>query len=389
MNKAFWQNCQAVIVVHEATTGLVYDLRDYLLKQGVEKLLFISHPLIYLKDNLKKSSRYELYKAGKLIKTKTAFHWVLPEPLLYLKDFFYTIYWCLTVSRKCDIFLGINNLNAFSGCLLKFLRRVDRVIYYVIDYIPQRFSNRVLNEIYHQIEKFSAQYSDWTWNLSPRMIEARRKKWQINFPHQLVVPHGIHFARIKRLSFNEVDKQEILYMGTIFKKQGIQLVIEALPEIVKKIPQIKFCLIGKGPYEQELKQLVHKLNLKQQVEFLGYIPDHRQVENRIASAAVGLAMYEGLRRNFVYYTDPGKVINYLGAGVPVFITNVPYIAKVIERAGCGIIVPYKKEKFAEELIRFLLDEEKMKSYRLNALKFAQKYDWDKIFFQALSPEFKR
>ena len=49
MKKVSLAKSNAVIVIHEETTGLAYDLRDYLLKQGIRELLFIAHPLLYLK----------------------------------------------------------------------------------------------------------------------------------------------------------------------------------------------------------------------------------------------------------------------------------------------------------------------------------------------------
>lgn len=383
--KNYWVNKKAIVVFHEATTGLAYDLRDYLLKQGIRELLFISHPLIYLKENLKKSSRYELYRQNKLIKTKTAFHWVLPAPLLYLKDFFYTIFWCMTISRKYDLFFGIDNLNAFSGCFLRLLKRVERVIYYVIDYVPQRFTNKPLNEIYHRIEKFSAQHCDWTWNLSPRMIEARRKKWQRNFPHQLVVWHGVNFERIKKVPFEDINRYEIIYMGTIFKRQGIQLIVETLPLLIKKIPQIRLTIIGKGPYEEELIKLVSKLELNNCVAFLGYIPDHMEIENRIARSAIALALYDPRDDNFVYYTDPGKVKIYLGAGVPVIITDATAIAREIKKAKCGFLVNYNREELLAVLLNFFSNQDLMIKYRANTLEFAKNYDWNYLFSKALDP----
>ncbi|MCL5432570.1 MAG: glycosyltransferase [Patescibacteria group bacterium] len=373
---------KAIIVLHEATTGPGHDLRDFLLNHGIEELLFIAHPLFFVKESRKKSSRLEFYKKGKLIKTKTAFHWVLPEPLLYIKDYFYTFYWSFTIKGKIDYFFGLGNLNAFSGHILKFFGRINKVIYYVIDFIPQRFNNKFLNWIYENLEKFCALYSNSTWNLSPVMVDMRNKKWNIDFPNQLVVLHGVHFFRIKRVSFDKVNKNEIIYMGGLLKKQGIQLVIEALPIIYKKIPNVKFTIIGSGEYENELKKLSHKLSVSKLIDFLGYIPSHKDVENRMAKAAIAIAMYEEKKGNYTYFTDPGKVKNYLGAGVPVAITDVPYIARAIEKERCGIIVKYNKEEFAKKIVEFLSSEKLMKTYRRNAFKFAKRYDWDKVFINA-------
>ncbi len=388
MNKTFWGKNKVIIVLHEATSGMAYDLRDYLLKQGVEEILFISHPLLYLKESFKKKSHYELYKKGILVKSGSAFHWVLPEFLLYIKDVVYTLIWCFLLGSHSNIFIGIGNLNAFAGCILRYLHRVNKVIYYVIDFVPKRFQNKLVDETYHRIERFCAENCNWTWNLSPRMIEGRNKKWNTEFPHQIVVPHGVSFNRIRRLPIEKVNKTEILYMGTLLEKQGIQLVISALPFIRKSIPNIKLTIIGKGPYKIELKKMVNKYKLNTYVEFLGYIQDHQEVENRIAQAAIAIAIYDKRYDDFSYYADPGKIKNYLGAGIPVIMTDVPYIAREIRDARCGFIVEYNKDEVVNTIVNFMSNKTIMKTYRKNAVEFAKKYDWNRVFNNAFSASFK-
>lgn len=375
---------KAIIVIHEAATGPGHDLKDYLLGKNVDDLLFIAHPLFFVKSSRKNSSYFELYKKGKLIKKHIGLHYNFPEIFLYIKDTIYTILWSFTIKGKIDLYVGLGNLNAIVGILLRFFGKVDKSIYYVIDYIPNRFQNPLLNSFYHQVEKICALYSDRTWNLSPRMIEERNKKWNRSFPNQYVVLHGVHFDRIHRVPFESINKTEIIYMGGLLKKQGVQIVLEALPIISKRIKNIMFTIIGSGEYKEELERLVKKLRIEKYVQFLGYIADHHEVENRLAKAAIAIAMYEENKDNFTYYTDPGKVKNYLGAAVPVLITDVPYIARVIEKAQCGIIVSYDKDIVAKKLIEFLTDLEKMKAYRKNSVEFAKKYDWDKIFTESLS-----
>ena len=342
-------------------------------------MLFISHPLFYVKSTRGKTSYYQLYRNGKLVTSSRALFLKLAEPLLYIKDFFYTLFWVNAFAKKSDWYFGVGNLNAFAGIVLQYAGIVDKTIYYVIDYVPRRFVNRFLNIVYHWIEKDCALKSNWTWNLSPRMIEGREKKWGIAFSHQLVVPHGVHYKRIRRVPFEKVNKTEIIYMGALLKKQGIQHVILALPYVLKRIPKIKFIVIGDGEYRPKLEKLVEKLDLVKHVEFLGYVSNHKEVENRIAQAAIAVAMYELKRDNFTYYTDPGKVRNYLGAGVPVLITDVPYVAKEIEKNKCGAIVSNDKNVIGKGLIDFLENRRKLETYRANALCFAKDYDWDIIF----------
>jgi glycosyltransferase involved in cell wall biosynthesis len=377
-----FKNLNTIIVTHEATTGPAQELRDFLIPK-VKNLLFIAHPLLFFSKMKERSSYCEKYENGKLTKRHQAFHWQCSEYLSYLKDCFYTFFWVFVSRDKYNLFVGSGNINALIGIVLKKLGKVKKTVFYCIDYVPQRFNNHTINNIYHLIDKICAEKCDVTWNLSPRMIEGREKRWRKNFPKQAVVSHGVHFYRIKRLPFDKIDKKEIVFMGSILEKQGIQLVIKALPEIRKKIKGVHFAIIGTGPYEKNLKDLVKKMKLGKAVTFTGYIESHRELEDMMTKGALGVALYNSTIDQFTYYADPGKVKVYLGAGLPIIITDVPQIARGIEKKKCGITIDYKEEDIAEAIVELLKDENKLKTYRKNAIKYAKEFDWNKIFNKAL------
>jgi len=382
-NEKMIKNLNAVIVTHEATTGPAHQLRDFLIPR-TRSLLFIAHPLLFLPKMREKSSYYERYQEGKLIKKHKASHWQGPEYFCYLKDCFYTFLWVIISGRKYDLFVGSGNINAFIGLILKKLRRVKKTVFYCIDYIPQRFDIDWINNLYHLIDKACVKNCDTTWNLSPRMTAGREKRWGKNFSKQIVVPHGVNFSRVKRLPFDKINKKEIVYMGTILEKQGIQLVIKAISEICKKIKKVHFTIIGSGPYEKRLKDLVRKLKLESMVTFTGYVKNHEELENKLSIAAVAVALYNPAIDQFSYYADPGKVRNYLGAALPVIITDVPYVAKEIDKRKCGMVIDYKKEDVAKAIINLMEDEDKLRIYRKNAVKYAKQFDWNKIFEKSLN-----
>lgn len=373
----------AVIVTHEATTGPAHELRDYLISK-VKILTFIAHPLLFIPSTRKKRSYCEEYVQENKISRKDAPFLKGPEPFLYLKDCFYSFFWIFFSSKKYDFYVGSGNINAFVGLILKKLRKVKKVIFYCIDYVPVRFQNRLLNKFYHWIDRVCYRSCDFTWNLSERMIEAREKLGLRREPKHLVVPHGVHFKRIERLPFDQINKTEIVYMGTLLEKQGIQHLIQALPVVCKEIPEITFTIIGEGPYEKELKELVSSLGLDQRVRFLGYIEDHKVVEKVMTKAALAVALYDPLSDNFSYYADPGKVKNYLAAGLPVLITDVPAISKQIVRERCGEIVPLEKDKIAQAIIRLLKSQDVLSDYRKKAIEFSSNYEWGSVLKQATS-----
>ncbi len=176
MNKTFWEKISSykiIVVAHESSEGPPQELRNFFLHKKVKKVLYIAHPLIYLKELYKDSSRYTEYVAGEKTKNHIAFHWKLPEPLLYVKDIFYTILWCFQSKDQYDLFFGADPLNALSGIILKKIGKVRKVVYYSIDYTPRRFDNLLFNACYHFIDKICCYGADYNWIGTERTTEAR------------------------------------------------------------------------------------------------------------------------------------------------------------------------------------------------------------------------
>lgn len=370
------------IVTHEATTGPAHDLRDFLTGR-VDRLLFIAHPLLFIPSNFKKSSYWQFYKGSRKTREGKAFHWILPELVLYIKDVVYSLFWVMTKIGRTDLFLGVGNINAVVGVLLKRLGFTKKAIFYCIDYVPKRFQSNLINEFYHRIDKWAVEGSDYTWNLSPRMAEGRNKKWGRDLSNQITVPIGAWYERIQKHRVTKHNPREIIYVGTIIEKQGLDMCIEAMQVLRGKIKDIKLTIIGSGPYENVLKDLVEKYKLEKHVQFLGYLPSHEDVEKRLSAAALAVALYNPEKDMFTYYADPMKVKTYLACGLPVLITDIPYVARQTAKAGCGIIVEYALSDVTAKIEQFFKDTKKISRYRANALKFAKQYNCSVIYKKAL------
>jgi len=361
-----------IITTHVYATGPAQDLKEYLLLRKVGNLLFIGHPLFY-KETLH-GSGFEKYRSGKL-KAKRYFKIRKIPPLVgYFQDAFLNVLFVLFTFRKWDLYVGSDNLNAFSGIILRKLGLVKRVIYYVIDYNPYRFKSRALNMVYHRIDQFCVKQADETWNLSPRMEEGRKEYFNFEGGNQKVVPVGVWYDRYPRKSFDEIDHHRVVYMGHILKKQGIQHVISAIPEIVKEIPDFTFLIIGDGKYLPELKKLARGLKVSSYIKFKGYVEDHREVEKLISGCALGVALYDKYDEfgnlSYTYFADPMKIKVYLAAGVPVMTTDVPYTSNLIQTHKLGLVI--KDMSKIEGSLKTLLDDPNtVRLMRKNVLNYPE------------------
>ena len=96
--------------------------------------------------------------------------------------------------------------------------------------------------------------------------------------------------------------------------------------------------------------------------------------------ALAIAPYNPNDKNsFSFYADPGKVKVYLGCGLPIVITEVPSIYKILVQEKAGLTAKYEGKDFADKIEKVMED---IKNYRSNARQLGLKYSWDSIFSEA-------
>jgi len=61
--------------------------------------------------------------------------------------------------------------------------------------------------------------------------------------------------------------------GRLRREKGIDVLLNALPEVVRRFPEAHLSILGEGPQESDLKEQVAKLGLSRSVTFLGFKPD--------------------------------------------------------------------------------------------------------------------
>lgn len=374
-------NKHVVIATHYLVYGAPQALRDYFLLKKIKRLLFIAHPLKV--DNT--NSYREVIEEGRVVQKKESRIRTYISIFNYFIESFLTVFWVFQEKNTVDIFFGVDPLNAAVGILLKKLGKVKKVTYYTIDFVPNRFGNQLLNNMYQGIDAFCLRNADETWNVSPRIAEGREKLRGLrrkDYPLQKVVPIGVWFDKVKRLPFAKIKKHQLLFVGHLLEKQGVQLVLEAMPEILKKIPDFHFLIVGGGEYEESLKSKIKSLKLQGHVTFTGWIKDRAKLDTIMADSALAIAMYDKTKDTFTYYADPTKLKDYLSAGLPILLTDVPFNAQDIQKASCGIIVQYDSKILAKAIIKVLQDEKTLHTYRNNAITYIQKFDWEKIFDRA-------
>ena len=379
------KNSSVLILSHfakraEAGGGPPQDIRDYLIPK-VNKLYYIEHPFLYSGDHRSSLTIYEDGMVKSLMFTPQIFG---PGITIYIIEIIITWYFLLLTKTKFDLCVALDNLNTFTVLPFRKFGLVKKLVFYTIDYMPKRFENKTLNNIYHLIDRIACYHSDNIWILSERMIKARKQN-NVDIKRSapsILLPMGANLSEIKILPGKKIHRHDIVYVGYLTEKQGVQLVLKSLPKIISKIPDLKFIIIGQGEYEQKLRELSNNLNINNHVIFKGFVDDHKQVNNILCKSAIGVAPYPPILNNYTFYTDPGKPKLYLGCGLPVVITDLPAIAHVIQSAHAGLIVDYTVNSIAEALVTLLSDDRLYNMFRKNAIELSKQYDTNSLISEA-------
>lgn len=368
---------KTIAIVHHTYTSyslVESQLLAYLLgRQEVQEVTLLTNPFIQARDGVSLKSRVQLYRDGKLVKTSWGPAGFGHELIFFLRDIFFTFvyFW----RHPVELYFGVDNLNTLTGLLLRRFGKAERVVYYVIDYVPNRFKANWLNRLYHWLDRYCVSQANETWNLSVAMATERAQGGLTTeaASRQRTVPVGTHALKRPVRALKPEYYPELVFLGILSPEQGIELLLEAWPRVLVAVPKARLTVIGSGPLADSVR------NSRAPIRFLGYLPEQANVDNYLAAADIGLAPYEIRSDSFKQFTDPGKIKSYLGAGLPIVMTNISAIAQEIKRVGAGKIVTNDVEALVEGIVSLATNSDEYEQAARAAQKLAQGYLWTNIF----------
>jgi len=190
-----------------------------------------------------------------------------------------------------------------------------------------------------------------------------------------IIPNGVDIKRFKQGNPTVGLTNEILFVGRIEPRKGLQYLINALPIVKKEIPEIKLTVAG-GGYKG--MRLYIPEEVKDLIQFLGFVePDKLPEIFRRANIFVSPATY-GESFGIV-------LIEAMASGIPVIASDIPGYRCVIEHGKNGLLVPPRDpEEIANAIIRVTKNRD-LNSYLIKeGLKSAERYSWDKIAKKVLN-----
>lgn len=191
-----------------------------------------------------------------------------------------------------------------------------------------------------------------------------------------VVPNGANTELFKPgaplPSTYKVPAAYVVFFGALAPWQGIDIMIEATRH--PAWPQeVKLLVLGDGKERIKIEQATHE----GRVIYYGVVP-YRDVPGIVAASVAGLVPKTSVEGHGKTGLSPLKVFETLACGVPVVVSDFPFMADLVRRHQCGLVIPPGDAGALAEAVRFLYEHpsERTEMGRRGREVVVREHSWD-------------
>ncbi len=350
-------------------------VRDYLLARGA-RVTTIHHPLGPDEGGLHHISQYD----GAGHARKRVLRLPSRTPFTYPFDLLVP-----PVIPRVDGWIGFNNLMCLPGLAGRRLGRVGRVVYSAVDFVPDRFGEgNPMTRAYDALDAAVCRAADARWEVSQAALDARDGRLALDWAiaPASVCPIGTWLDRVPKVPEDGWRPRRVTFIGHLVERMGVDTMLAALRILRERGVSVVADIAGRGPLEDDLRAQAADAGLADSITFHGFISDHEQLEGLLARGSIALAPYSTRVESFTRFADPSKLKSYLGAGLPILLTDVPPNAADLERDAGAEVVADDPAAFADAIARLIDDPEEWARRSQAAKDYAVAFDWNVVLDRA-------
>lgn len=280
---------------------------------------------------------------------------------------------CLKLSTKNFDIIDVDHMPHFPLFFMKFIcllkrKKMIATWHEVWDRNYWREYLGLKGILGYEVEKFSVLMPNEIISVSKHTTKKLQNS--LRFKKKIhTIPNGIDFKKIQEIKSSK-RKSDIIFAGRLLGNKNIYLLVKAIKLIKVRIPNIKCLIIGDGPEKKTLEALTHKLNLEENINFLGFLENQDDVYALMKSSKV--FVLPSTREGFGIV-----VIEANACGIPVVTVNHKDNAAryLIKEGKNGFVCQLDEKEIAKNVIITIKNWTNMKQACLNSVK---PYNWDII-----------
>lgn len=195
--------------------------------------------------------------------------------------------------------------------------------------VPELISRPKVRSFWLLIEKLIFPHLKNTLTVNYKIADLYEKSYGVSVTVIRNVPCLRTPQKLTPLNISAKGRKIILYQGALNIGRGLELMIDAMALLQNHI----LLIAGEGDIKEQLIKRVQEKQMTDRVLFLGkFAPE--ELINLTRQAALGLSLEEDLGLSYRYCL-PNKVFDYIGAGIPVLVSDLPLLKELLSTYGVG------------------------------------------------------
>jgi len=235
-----------------------------------------------------------------------------------------------------------------------------------IDEVESESLSKLRKKVILAFENFNYRASDHLICVAPQIRDRILEHYGLLPDKVSVLLNGVNSDRMPVLDRREAKRQIGLdpdqhivgFVGHFFPWDGIEYLIEAAPQIIRDIENVRFLIIGHGRWGEGLPELATQKGMAKYFVFTGKVPWER-LYLYVNAFDVATAPYSKAI-NLQSGRSSLKILEYFACKKPVVASQTKVIPEIVDltERGLGIVVkPEDATALAKSIVRLLKDEQ--------------------------------
>lgn len=240
-----------------------------------------------------------------------------------VKMFFFLLF------KKVDI-LWANDMDTLLPNFLVAKLRGKKLVYDSHEYwteVPELIARPKIRAIWLWLEKRLFPKVDIAITVNQSIAEIYSQKYGID----VEVIRNLPISR-DAIKSNYQNQQRLIYQGALNIGRGIELMMDSL----EFLPEYSLEIAGYGSHEQEIRAHATRLQWSSRIHFKGFLQPN-ELKNLTANSSLGLSLEEDLGGSY-HLALPNKLFDYVQAGIPILVSDLPEMRTVTEKYGLGEVL---------------------------------------------------
>lgn len=260
------------------------------------------------------------------------------------------LWWHLVWSRA-DI-LWANDADTLAACALAARRRpwvAD--MHELMSEVPEVQGRPRVQRVWRRVERAFLPRAAVRFTVCQGLADFYRQACGVGMTVVRNMPADSPVAPLSPVPSEEppASLKTLLYQGAVNLGRGVDWAIEALG----LLPGCRLVVAGDGDELEAMRRLAAGKPWRDRVSFLGRVAPVR-LRPLMAGADVGLVMLEDKGLNY-HFALPNRVGDFIAAGLPMVVSDLPEMASVVRRYGVGEVLAAPGPEALAAAVRRVLD----------------------------------